>query len=158
MYCGNATRNSVAYIPEMSVAHIWKLKWVWLPVCSDYHITVPSYLPGKTDHMHDIPGHWVDVWRSGTLPQNHKWVSALPIATWTVEWLSAQHQIVLTTFLGFRSHFRAIQMECATSPHVHPMSNDTAHDQFYLAFPCISTVTNKHWDEKAWVWGYITVH
>jgi len=27
--------------------------------------------------------------------------------------------------------------------------------QFYQAFPCISTASDKHWDVKAWVQGYM---
>ena len=146
----------------MPLEMVWLtfLKWVWLTVenwngcgflCA---LTVPSYLPGKTDHVqwHTWTlGRRVEEWHTPTKPQ----VSPLPIATWTVEWLSARHQIVLTMFLGFRSRFRAVQKECATSPHIHPMSNDIAHDQFYLAFPCTSIATNKRWGEKAWVWGYL---
>jgi len=30
----------------------------------------------------------------------------------------------------------------------------TAHDQFYQAFPRVSTVSYKHWGEKAWIRGY----
>ena len=52
--------------------------------------------------------------------------------------LSTQHQIVLAMFLGFRKPFTAIQKECATPPHVQPMSRYiTACDQFYQAFPTL---------------------
>jgi len=27
--------------------------------------------------------------------------------------------------------------------------------QFYQAFPRVSTASDKRWDEKAWVWGYL---
>jgi len=30
-----------------------------------------------------------------------------------------------------------------------------AHDQFYQAFPYISTASDKCWGEKAWVHGYL---
>ena len=70
--------------------------------------------------------------------------------------LSTQHQIVLVMFLGFRKPFKAIQKECATPPHVHPMSRYiTACDQFCQAFPHISTASDKCWSEKAWVRGYL---
>jgi len=37
----------------------------------------------------------------------------------------------LGNIFEFRSHFTAIQKECATPPHVHPTSRYiTAHDQF----------------------------
>ena len=39
--------------------------------------------------------------------------------------------------------------ECATPPHVHPMSRYViAHDQFYQAFPHINTASEKPWGEK----------
>ena len=44
----------------------------------------------------------------------------------------------LAMFLGFRKPFTAIQKECATPPHVQPMSRYiTACDQFYQAFPTL---------------------
>jgi len=42
--------------------------------------------------------------------------------------------------------------EYATPPHIHPMSRKiTACDQFYQAFPHVSTASDKCWGEKAWV-------
>jgi len=40
------------------------------------------------------------------------------LQTRTVEQLSAQHQTVLVTFLGFRKLLTTVQKECATPPHV----------------------------------------
>ena len=57
--------------------------------------------------------------------------------------------------MGSESQFTAIQKECATPPHVHPMSRYvTARDQFYQAFPHVSTASDQLWGEKAWVRGY----
>ena len=45
--------------------------------------------------------------------------------------------------------------ECVNPPHIHPMFRYVITcDQVYKAFPHVSTVSNKHWGEKAWVWGY----
>ena len=33
----------------------------------------------------------------------------------------------------------------------------TARDKFYPAFPRVSTASDKHWDENAWIQGYITI-
>jgi len=42
--------------------------------------------------------------------------------------------------------------ECATPPHVHPISRYViAWDQFYQAFPRVSTTSHERWAEKAWV-------
>jgi len=61
-------------------------------------------------------------------------VSALSIANTDhrmTKCLSAQHQTVLVTFFGFRSHFKAVQKECATPPHVNPTSRYIiGYDQF----------------------------
>ena len=51
-----------------------------------------------------------------------------------------------------------VHWECATALHIHPTSRYViAHDQFYQAFPSISTASNKRWGEKAWVqcWCWI---
>ena len=43
----------------------------------------------------------------------------------------------------------AVQKECATPPHVHPMSRYViARDQFYQAFPRLSTASDKRWGKK----------
>ena len=39
-------------------------------------------------------------------------------------------------------------------PLLHTSRYVTEHDQFYLAFPCVSTASNKHWGEKAWYSAY----
>ena len=39
-------------------------------------------------------------------------------------------------------------------PLLHTSKYITEHDQFYQAFPCVSTASDKHWGEKAWVRGY----
>ena len=58
-------------------------------------------------------------------------------------------------FSGPGSHPRALQKECATPPHVHPTSMYvTTRDEFYQAFPRVSTASDKCWDEKAWEQGY----
>ena len=57
-------------------------------------------------------------------------------------------------FLGSESCFIAIQKECATPLHVHPTSKYViACDQFYQAFPCVGTTSDKRWGEKVWVRG-----
>ena len=43
-----------------------------------------------------------------------------------------------------RANFTVVQKECATPPHVQVR-------QSVLAFPCVSTASNKHWGEKACV-------
>jgi len=41
------------------------------------------------------------------------------------------------------SYLTAVQKECASSPHIHPTSRYViARDQFYQAFPCVSTTSN----------------
>jgi len=36
-------------------------------------------------------------------------------------------------------------------PNIHDI---TANNQFYQAFPHVSTASDKSWSKKAWVWGY----
>ena len=66
-------------------------------MCNDVHV-------GHVEEWH-IPGK-----------KASKWV-CYRLQTWTIERLSARHQTVLVTFLGFIS-FTAAQKECATPPHV----------------------------------------
>ena len=47
----------------------------------------------------------------------------------------------------------AVQKDCTTPPHIYPTSSTRyviARDQFYQAFPHLSTTSNKRWGEKAW--------
>ena len=60
-------------------------------------------------------------WTCGGVAHSRKTASKqVPyrLQTRTVERLSAWHQTVLVTFLGFRSRFTAVQKECATPPHI----------------------------------------
>ena len=69
----------------------------------------------------------------------------------TIEWLSARHKTVLITFLGCRkplySHTEGM---CHSSTHLGMSLHMT---QFYQAFPCVSTASDKHWGERTWVQG-----
>ena len=67
---------------------------VRLITCSD--------IPGRVEEWH-IPG-------KATSKQVR-----YGLQTRTVKQLSAQHQTVLVTFLGFRKRFTAVQKECATA-------------------------------------------
>ena len=40
------------------------------------------------------------------------------------------------------------------APLLHTSGYIIARDQFYQAFPCISTASDRCWGEKAWVRGY----
>ena len=108
---------------------------------------------GRVEEWHwTCGGMALDVWRNGTgrveewhIPSKttSKWVHYWSRA-WNEEWLSAEHQTVLVTFLGFRK-----LLYSATPPHVHPMSRYIiARDQFFQAFPRVSTASNKCWGEK----------
>ena len=72
--------------------------------------------------------------------------------TQTVQQLSVRHQTVLATFLGFRKPlYSCTEVMCHTSTCPGTSLHMT---QFYQAFPCISTASDKHWGEKAaWVQG-----
>ena len=86
--------------------------------------------------------------------KNSKWVHyGLQIRT--VEWLSVQHQTVLAMFLGFRKPlYSRTEGMCHFSTHPSGSLHVT---QFYQAFPCIRTASDKHWGEKAWVRNYVCV-
>ena len=59
---------------------------------------------------------------------------------------------VLATFLGFRKLLNSCtEGMCLSSTHPGTSSHMT---QFYQALPCISTASDEHWVEKAWVPGY----
>jgi len=74
------------------------------------------------------------LWKSGTFPKKtaSKWVRYWS-QTWTVEWLSARHQTVLTKFLGFRKPlYSCIEGMCHSSTRPGTSLHVT---QFYQAFP-----------------------
>jgi len=83
----------------------------------------------------DVPGCWVHMWRSGTFPEKQVSAISYELQSQTTQQLSGQHWVVLGTFPGF---FTAVQKQCATPPHTHPMSRYiTAHDQLYQALPVL---------------------
>jgi len=66
--------------------------------------------------------------------------------------VSAQHQTVLATFLGFRKLlYSCTEGMCHSSTHPGTSLHMT---QFYQAFPSISTASDKCWGEKVRVRGY----
>jgi len=73
------------------------------------------------------------------------------LQTRTVERLSARHQTVLPTFLGFRKPlYSCTEGMCHSSTRPGASYHVT---QFYQAFPHVSTASDKRWGEKAWVRG-----
>jgi len=96
---------------------------------------------------------YLDVWRSGTFSEKQQ-VSecTTELQTRTVERLSARHQTVLATFLGFRKLLYSCT-EGMCHSFIRPgMSYHVT--QFYQALPRVSTASDKRWGEKAWVRGY----
>ena len=86
-------------------------------------------------------------WTCGRVAQsltNHTWVHYWS-QPWTTEQLSGQHQAVL---VGFRKPPTAVLKECVT---LHPSRYVTAHDEFYQAFPHVSTASNIYCGEKGWI-------
>jgi len=74
------------------------------------------------------------------------------LKTRTIERLSARHQTVLATFLGFRKPlYSCIEGVCHSSTRPGTSYHVT---QFYQAFSRVSTASDKRWSEKAWAWGY----
>ena len=101
----------------------------------------------------DIPGRWVNMWRSATYL-----LYSCKTAFWTQETLprfsDVEHSVVLWSVFGIWSALTYLRFfwECATPPHIHPMPRYVnAYEQFHQAFPHISTANNKHWGEKAWL-------
>ena len=85
----------------------------------------------------------------------HSWKSCKWVRyrsqTQTVPQLSARHQTVLATFLGFRKPlYSCTEVMCHTSTHPGTSLHMTQ------AFPHVSTASDKRWGEKAWVQGYAT--
>ena len=103
----------------------------------------------KLSHVQWVPGH-VEEWhipRQTVSKRVHYWSQ-----TWTVERLSAQHQRVLATFLGFRKLlYSCTEGMCHSSTHPGMWLHVT---QLYQAFPHVSTANDECWREKAWVRGY----
>jgi len=101
----------------------------------------------------DVPGR-VEEWH---IPRKtaSKWVR-YRLQTRTVEQLSTRHQTVLVTFLGFRkSPYSCIE----GMRHSSTCPGTSLHTtQFYQAFPRVSTASDKHWGEKAWVRGYFNIY
>ena len=74
------------------------------------------------------------------------------LQTQNVGWVSARHQTVLVTFLGFRKPLHSCtEGMCHSSTRPGTSYHVT---QFFQAFPRVSTASNKCWGEKAWVRGY----
>jgi len=71
------------------------------------------------------------------------------LQTRTVERLSARHQTVLATFLGFRK-----PLYSCTEGMCHSSTRPGTSYHVTQAFPRVSTASNKRWGEKAWVRGY----
>jgi len=80
--------------------------------------------------------------------KSRKWVGYRS-QTQTVQQLSAQHQTVLATFLGFRKPlYSCTEVMCHTSTRPGTSLHVTQ------AFPHVSTASDKRLGEKAWVQGY----
>ena len=102
---------------------------------------------GKTHHVRwvgDIHRHWVKVWRNGTFPETSH---VLPIAVtghWVTEWSTSGS---LGKFSQARKATPELyRMSGATPPHVHSTSMYIpALDEFYQAFPRVSTASDKRW-------------
>jgi len=95
-----------------------------------------SDVPGCVEEWH-IPGKtaskWVPYWSQ----------------TRAVERLSAWHQTVLATFLGFRKPlYSYTEGMCHSSTHPGLSLHVTQ------AFPRVNIASDKRWGEKAWVWDY----
>ena len=102
-----------------------------------------------------IPGHRVNVWRSGTFL-----LHSCAAAFWTQEMLprvpDVEHSVAPWSVfaIGMKLTYLQLFWECAPLPHIHPLSRYiTACDQFCQAFPRISSASDKCWAEKAWVQG-----
>jgi len=71
-----------------------------------------------------------------------------------VKWLSEPKKHRQDCLMS-RARLLAVFWECATPPHVHPMSRYvTAHDQFYQAFSCLVLQATNAGGERAGVRGY----
>jgi len=86
---------------------------------------------------------YLDVWRSGTFPESKQ----------VRYWLQARTERSTSDSLGNVSWVQkdALQLYRRNVPLLHMSRYVIEHDQYYQAFPHISTASNKHWGETDWV-------
>ena len=67
--------------------------------------------------------------------------------------LTTQSSVVISTTLTYihTCSFLWIFDSSTRPPNIQDV---TANNQFYQAFPHVSTASDKSWSKKAWVWGY----
>ena len=123
---------------------IYKQLWTTVTVYTDKRKTTCTAYHGwpVPDTLLDGPLNWLGqvLWVHPAQSGKYYTVFFKPNCITSVYVLSCFHWI----HLNFK--------ECATPPHIHPKSrNITACDQFYQAFPRVSTASDKCWGEKAWV-------
>ena len=138
--CSHWERDSTTILASTEAFSPWRLSLVVLT-------------RGKA--WNDVPGYWVDMWRSGTFPKKLQ-VSVIPITN-TYRG-TTEHST--SDSLGDVSWVQkaALQLWRKNVPLL-PTSTQAYRyvfvcDQFYQAFPCVSTASDKRWGEKAWVQGY----
>ena len=122
------------------------------PVASYPDLLTPVFVicstnTGKTRHMQWRIGCWVDEWRGGfglVVNRMAFWTcETLPILT-DVDHLVALWSVVVITILS--CSFPGMCHSSTCQPSVQ-----ACHCTFCQAFPCVSSASDNHWGEKAWV-------
>ena len=101
----------------------------------------------------DAPGCWVDMWRSGRFL-----LYSYEVAFWTQETSprlpGVKHSVAPWSVFTINSALTVILGMWRSSTRPSNVQVVIACDQFYQAFHSVSTASDKHWSEKAWVWSY----
>ena len=123
------------------------------PAFSPQHLLLAVLTRGKAWYnwvtWYDVPGRMEEWHIPGKTASKRV---RYRLQTRTVERLSAWHQTVLATFLGFRKPlYSCTEGMCHSSTRPGTSYHVT---RFYQAFPRVSTASDKRWGEKAWVRGY----
>ena len=103
----------------------------------------------------DILRHWVDMWRSDIFPEYCKWV-----CYWTqpqtLQRLRDWHQAGQSGSLGDISWVQKAASQLYRTCHFSTCPpNIQVNNCMWSVLPHISTSSDKHWGEKAWIGGYI---
>ena len=118
---------------------------IWIKVALYPGLLTPSFVACGTNAgkglaklimCKDIPGCWVDVWRSGTFL-----LYSCKVAFWAQKTLprlsDVKRSVILQSVVAISSALTYLRFfwECATPPHIHPTSRYViACDQFHKAY------------------------